>query len=47
MRRQEVKLDKCYFYIFCEYVLPRLISSSGILDDEEKRNVRIIIGFDN
>lgn len=44
---KEVGLDTCYFYMFCGYCIPRLISFYGLLNDEEKRNIRIIIGFDN
>lgn len=40
-------LEECYFKIFCKYVLPRLCCSCGFCNDEEKRNIRIIMGFDN
>ncbi len=40
-------LSKCYFRIFCEYILPRLCSWCGSLSKEEQRNMRVIIGFDN
>jgi hypothetical protein len=35
------------FYVFCAYVLPRLCDSCGYLTTSEKRNVRIIMGFDS
>jgi hypothetical protein len=44
---KEAELEECYFKIFCEYVLPRLCCSCGFCNDEEKRNIRIIMGFDN
>lgn len=41
-------LDKCDFYIFCEYILPKLCTATGWgLNTEQERNVRVIIGFDN
>lgn len=41
------ELQNNYFKIFCEYVLPRCCNFVGTLNKEEKRNVRVIIGFDN
>lgn len=40
-------LADCYFYIFCEYILPRLIDDNNPDYHEEKRNIRIIIWFDS
>jgi|KBSMisStandDraft_5_1062788.scaffolds.fasta_scaffold59597_5 hypothetical protein len=42
-----VGLDKCYFKIFCEEIIPRLCSWCGSLSKEDERNIRVIIGFDN
>lgn len=44
---QEYDLEVCYFYIFCEYFIPRLISFCGSLSKDEEKNIRVIIGFDN
>ncbi len=44
---KKVKLDRCYFYVFCYYVLPRLFHFGGYLDAEEERNIRVIMGFDS
>ena len=43
----EAELEGCYFQVFCEYILPRICSFCVILSDEEKRNIRVIMGFDN
>ena len=43
----DYKFSESYFYVFCEYVLPRLCSSCRFMSLEEKRNVRIIMGFDS
>lgn len=41
-------LHNTYFYVFCAYVLPRLIDDGwGTLSKEEQRNIRVLIGFDN
>lgn len=44
---ENTSLDKCYFYIFCLYVLPRMLSHTGYLSQQEKRDIRVIMGFDN
>ncbi len=44
---KENELERCYFIIFCQYVLPRLCCFCGILSKEEERNIRVIMGFDN
>ena len=44
---KEAELDESYFYIFCAYILPKLAYDYGIMSDEDKRNVRVIMGFDN
>lgn len=44
---KKVDLHDTYFYIFCAYTLPLLTSSWGILSDEDKRNIRVVMGFDN
>ncbi len=40
-------LGECYFYTFCQYVLPRLISWCGSLSVQDEMNVRVLMGFDN
>ena len=40
-------LHDSYFYIFCAYIINRLADPLGILDTEDKRNIRIIMGFDS
>lgn len=44
---REAELQDSYFYIFCAYILPKLAHDYGIMSDEDKRNVRVIMGFDN
>ncbi len=44
---EEAGLDNCYFHIFCREVLPRLAFAYGIMSNEDKRSVRVIMGFDN
>lgn len=45
-RWREEELDHRYFYIFFAYVLPRLMSCCWI-NNQEARNIRIIMGFDS
>lgn len=40
-------LSNCYFRTFHEQVLPKLVGTYGWIYDEEKRNIRVIMGFDN
>jgi hypothetical protein len=44
---ESVDLECSYFYIFFLYILPRLSSCITFLSDDEKKNIRIIMGFDN
>jgi len=44
---EEVELNTCYFYIFCKYIIPRLNKFCGFLSNEENKNIRVIMGFDN
>ena len=44
---EEAGLQWRYFPIFCEYVLPRLDTRFGWYGDEEKRDIRILMGFDS
>lgn len=44
---KKAKLNECYFYVFFEYVLLRLIFQYGISTIEEKRNIRICLAFDS
>lgn len=44
---EKADLKECYFYVFCAYTLPLLCSNWGIMSVEDKRNVRICMGFDN
>jgi hypothetical protein len=44
---KKAKLDDCYFYIFCAYVLPRAVSFTGTFSDEDERNIRIVMAFDS
>lgn len=37
----------CYFASFIFQVLPRLTSPCGFLNTEERRNIRILMGFDS
>ncbi len=43
---KEVDLEECYFHVFCRYIIQRIIKRY-YLSEEEKRNIRVIIGFDN
>lgn len=44
---KKAELEGCYFQIFCKQILPRLCCFCGILSLEEKKSIRVIIGFDN
>lgn len=44
---EEFELQECYFRIFCKYIIPRISNLCGMLSSEEKKNIRIIMGFDN
>lgn len=44
---EKYELNDSYFKIFCEYVLPRLSSVKIIFPQEDKKNIRVIMGFDN
>jgi len=44
---EKVGLHCRYFYVFCEYVLPRLINEWGYWGALDKREVRVIMGFDS
>lgn len=44
---KENGLEDCYFYIFCDYILQRLFTPYECLPEEDLRNVRVIMGFDN
>lgn len=44
---KENQYEHSYFYIFCRYVLPRLIDICGQLSSEQEKNIRVIMGFDN
>lgn len=37
----------CYFCSFIFQVLPRLVCNCGFCDDEEQKNIRILMGFDS
>lgn len=43
---EKMEMQNHYFYIFCVYIIPRLVSC-GFLNDEDQMNIRVIIGFDN
>lgn len=43
---KEYQLDGCYFHIFCDEVLPRLVCEYGSCNYEEQRNIRVVMGFD-
>ena len=44
---KRAKLDGDYFYVFCAHVLPRLLHGYGWLNANEKRTVRVVMGFDS
>ncbi len=44
---KEAKLDSSYFYMFCSHVLPKLTAWCGSLSEEDEKNIRVIMGFDN
>lgn len=44
---EQYSLQDCYFIIFCKYILPRLSHRRGWFTDEEEKNIRVIMGFDN
>ncbi len=44
---KEAELNDSYFYVFCVYVLPRLHGYLGYITDEEKRAIRVVMGFDS
>jgi len=44
---KDALLGESYFFIFFKYILPRLMKGRLYLSYEEKRNIRVIIGFDN
>lgn len=39
--------DNEYFIVFCRMILPRLLSKSCFFNSKEKKNIRVIMGFDN
>lgn len=43
----EIRLLDCYFCSFIFQVLPRLLKDSGWLNLEERKDIRILMGFDN
>lgn len=43
----KANLHECYFFMFCKHTIPRLLSDLRVLSFEEKRNIRIVMGFDN
>lgn len=44
---EDVGLQDCYFKIFYERILPRIINEYPWCDKEQLRNVRVLMGFDN
>ncbi len=44
---EDMGLDGCYFKFFCDHIIPRICCFCGILSNEEKKNIRVIMGFDN
>jgi hypothetical protein len=40
-------LEYTYFYTFCSQVLPRLLTNTGYLNNEEQANIRVVMGFDS
>jgi hypothetical protein len=44
---KKANLEESYFCIFCRYVLPRFVDKGWCVSDDDKKKVRILIGFDS
>lgn len=44
---KKVGLQRRYFFIFCEYILPRIVFNRCVFTNLEARNVRIVMAFDD
>lgn len=44
---EKAGLQHSYFYLFCLYILPRLMNRCSFLSKEEMRSIRVVMGFDS